>query len=50
MSINSPFGDDAFPVLVGDIGGTNARFAVIEDRKSDVVALPAQRTSSHHSF
>jgi glucokinase len=50
MVIKSPFGDDAFPVLVGDIGGTNARFSVIENRQSEAVALPAQRTSDHHSF
>lgn len=29
-----------FPILIGDIGGTNARFSILEDKSSAAVALP----------
>jgi glucokinase len=34
-----------FPVLIGDIGGTNARFAVIEDRDSALTVFPSVATA-----
>jgi glucokinase len=34
-----------FPVLIGDIGGTNARFAVIEDRDSPLTVFPSVATA-----
>lgn len=36
-----------FPVLVGDVGGTNARFAVVPSAGEDFVRLPVQRTAAH---
>jgi glucokinase len=36
-----------FPVLLGDIGGTNARFAVLPDPTSPAIHLPRLRTSAH---
>lgn len=37
----------AFPVLVADIGGTNARFAVVEHEAARTEFLPITRTASH---
>lgn len=34
-----------FPVLIGDIGGTNARFAVLTDANADALRLPNLRTA-----
>jgi glucokinase len=34
-----------FPVLIGDIGGTNARFALIESRDSPIQAFPPVATA-----
>jgi hypothetical protein len=31
-----------FPVLIGDIGGTNARFAVVHDMNAGAVQLPSR--------
>lgn len=42
-SLRSAF---AFPVLVADIGGTNARFALVETPESDFVLLPQIATAS----
>ncbi|MEH3144097.1 MAG: glucokinase [Methylobacterium frigidaeris] len=36
-----------FPVLLGDIGGTNARFAVQEGPESEPVVLDHERTADH---
>ncbi|HET7715616.1 MAG TPA: glucokinase [Bauldia sp.] len=36
-----------FPVLIGDIGGTNARFALIADPDADWERLPDIRTADH---
>jgi glucokinase len=36
-----------FPVLIGDIGGTNARFAILEDAHSEPVEFPNVRTADH---
>ncbi|RLQ89324.1 glucokinase [Notoacmeibacter ruber] len=38
-----------FPVIVGDIGGTNARFAIVPSPDSEHVRLPTQRTAAHPS-
>lgn len=35
------------PVLVGDIGGTNARFALVRDAGSELQHLPPQKTADH---
>jgi glucokinase len=37
----------AFPVLIGDIGGTNARFALIPDRDAPVEVFPAVATADY---
>jgi glucokinase len=34
-----------FPVLVGDIGGTNARFAILVDAHAEPMAFPTVRTA-----
>jgi glucokinase len=39
-----------FPILIGDIGGTNARFALIEDAEADVRHLPVAHTHDHKTF
>lgn len=36
----------AFPILIGDIGGTNARFAVVSDRRSEPVFFPIVQTAN----
>src|SRR6478752_2782189 len=36
----------AFPVLIGDIGGTNARFAVVPAPNAPWTALPRMRTAA----
>ena len=36
----------AFPVLIGDIGGTNARFAVVEAPGAGFTALPRAMTAA----
>ena len=35
----------AFPILIGDIGGTNARFAVVADPASEPVYFPVVQTA-----
>lgn len=39
-----------FPVLIGDIGGTNARFALIETVDSGVDHLPIVQTANYPTF
>lgn len=39
-----------FPVLIGDIGGTNARFALIESIESPIQRIPDTRTADHRSL
>ena len=34
-----------FPILIGDIGGTNARFALVEDAESHIERLPNVHTA-----
>src|SRR3990172_1528857 len=36
-----------FPVLIGDIGGTNARFALIGDGEAAIERLPDTHTADH---
>lgn len=36
-----------FPVLIGDIGGTNARFAVVESPTAPILRLPTVHTVDH---
>jgi glucokinase len=36
-----------FPILIGDIGGTNARFAIVRGAAAPVVPLPPKRTADH---
>jgi glucokinase len=36
-----------FPVLIGDIGGTNARFALLTDMHAEMKQLPSVRTADH---
>ncbi len=36
-----------FPILIGDIGGTNARFAILVDQDSTPVEFPNVRTADH---
>lgn len=40
----------AFPALIGDIGGTNARFALIGAADTEVIHLPIVHTASHESI
>ena len=35
--------DNSFPVLVGDIGGTNARFAMVENSRSAAIGFDPVR-------
>jgi glucokinase len=37
----------AFPALIGDIGGTNARFALIADETANAVRLATAHTADH---
>ncbi|TXM94301.1 glucokinase, partial [Methylobacterium sp. WL103] len=37
----------AFPVLVGDIGGTNARFGVVESKGAAPRLLSHEATAGH---
>jgi glucokinase len=39
--------DLPFPILIGDIGGTNARFAILADNQSEMVHFPNVRTADH---
>ncbi|EKF16852.1 glucokinase [Nitratireductor pacificus] len=36
-----------FPVLIGDIGGTNARFAILVDSNADPKIFPVVQTADH---
>lgn len=45
MAITAPPEPLAFPVLIGDIGGTNARFALIPDRNSPIETFPSVATA-----
>jgi glucokinase len=40
----------AFPILIGDIGGTNARFALLKDAVSELVVFPVVPTGGYPSI
>ena len=40
----------AFPILIGDIGGTNARFALLNDETSEPVVFPVVPTGGYPSI
>ena len=48
--MTATFDRAAFPVLIGDIGGTNARFAVIEDPGAAIGELPIVQTASYRTI
>lgn len=39
-----------FPVLIGDIGGTNARFALVDDAGAAIVRLPTVQTADYDTI
>ncbi len=46
--MQSPFDTDLhlpFPILIGDIGGTNARFAILKDAYGDPRPFPIVQTA-----
>src|SRR3954470_16789523 len=45
--MTSSAGDLQFPVLIGDIGGTNARFAILVDAKAPPIEFPNVPTADH---
>ncbi len=40
----------AFPLLIGDVGGTNARFQILRDRISEPISFPNLRTANHSTI
>jgi glucokinase len=42
--------DIRFPVLIGDVGGTNARFALIADRSAPAIRIDDIRTADHDTI
>ena len=42
--------DLEFPVLIGDIGGTNARFQIIQERNGPVIEFDPVRTADFDSI
>lgn len=44
-SSNQTPGALAFPILIGDIGGTNARFSILTDARAEPVEFPNVRTA-----
>ena len=40
----------AFPILIGDIGGTNARFAVVPDGSSPAIQFPIVQTKNFETI
>ncbi len=40
----------AFPILIGDIGGTNARFAVVLDARSEPIFFPIVQTADFETI
>jgi glucokinase len=47
MASGSGAAELQFPVLIGDIGGTNARFAILPDADSPPIEFPNVRTADH---
>jgi len=50
MSTIAPAAEMPFPVLVGDIGGTNARFALVHDREAPLQVFTSVETADFHSI
>jgi glucokinase len=50
MSHSAPIDPLPFPVLIGDIGGTNARFAIIVEREAPPQDLPLVATADFPDF
>jgi len=44
-SSNETAGAPPFPVLIGDIGGTNARFSILPDPEAEPIPFPTVRTA-----
>lgn len=42
--------DAGFPLLIGDIGGTHARFAILPDARSELIVFESARTAEHRSL
>lgn len=40
----------SFPILIGDIGGTNSRFALIEHESADMVQFPSTKNADYSSL
>jgi glucokinase len=47
ISLASPVEPLAFPVLIGDVGGTNVRFALIPDIHAEPRPFPPERTAAY---
>jgi len=47
MTSGSGTADLHFPILIGDIGGTNARFAILADAGSEMIHFPNVRTADY---
>lgn len=51
--MNTPLESDAvlnFPILIGDIGGTNARFAILLDAYAEPKSFPSVQTADHETI
>lgn len=40
----------SFPILIGDIGGTNSRFAIIEKQDADMIQFPSVKNAGYASI
>lgn len=40
----------SFPILIGDIGGTNSRFAIIEKQDADMIQFPSVKNAGYTSI
>lgn len=49
-AVASPITGLQYPILVGDIGGTNARFAILKDSLSEPLEFPVARNADHGSL
>lgn len=47
MTSGSGTADLQFPILIGDIGGTNGRFAILPDAGSEPISFPNVRTADY---
>ncbi len=46
--MNKP--DMPFPILIGDLGGTNARFSILENADDQPIELPTAKTADFETF